>query len=108
VRSSHERLDGGGYPDGLKGEEIPFGARIISACDAFDAMVSARPYRPAMSVDEALEELRRCAGSQFDPQVEAVHQVVGEQVRVVGDASEPRIADRRNGRSPAASERTIA
>jgi two-component system, cell cycle response regulator len=109
VRSSHERLDGGGYPDGLSGEEIPFGARIISACDAFDAMVSSRPYRPAMSVPEALEELRRCAGSQFDPQVvEAVHDVVGERVRVVGEADYPRSADARNGGTPVAREPNVA
>jgi diguanylate cyclase (GGDEF)-like protein len=69
VRSSHERWDGGGYPDGLAGEEIPLGARIIAACDAFDAMVSERPYDLARSPLQALDELRRNAGTQFDPQV---------------------------------------
>ena len=69
VRSSHERWDGGGYPDGLAGEEIPLGARIISVCDAFDAMTSARPYRDAIEAAAALAELRRCAGTQFDPRV---------------------------------------
>ena len=69
VRSSHERWDGKGYPDGLAGEAIPRGSRIVSVCDAFDAMVSDRPYRPAVPRDEALAELRRCAGTQFDPQV---------------------------------------
>lgn len=69
VRSTHERWDGGGYPDGLAGEEIPLGARIISACDAYDAMISARAYRPARTPDEALAELERCAGTQFDPTV---------------------------------------
>jgi diguanylate cyclase (GGDEF)-like protein len=67
VRSSHERWDGNGYPDGLAGEDIPLGARIISICDAFEAMVERRPYREPLSVDEALAELRRSAGSQFDP-----------------------------------------
>jgi diguanylate cyclase (GGDEF)-like protein len=69
VRHSHERWDGLGYPDGLSGEEIPLGSRIISACDAFDAMTTDRPYQPAVSVREALAELRRCAGGQFDPKV---------------------------------------
>ncbi len=69
VRSSHERFDGGGYPDGLSGEEIPLGARIIFVCDAYDAMISSRAYAPAISAMEALEELRACAGTQFDPHV---------------------------------------
>jgi diguanylate cyclase (GGDEF)-like protein/PAS domain S-box-containing protein len=69
VRGSHERWDGDGYPDGLKGVEIPLGARIIAVCDSYDAMTSDRPYRRAMPQDEALAELRRCAGSQFDPEV---------------------------------------
>lgn len=69
VRSSHERFDGAGYPDGLAGEEIPIGARIVFACDAFDAMTSERPYRPPMSASDALEELARNAGTQFDPLV---------------------------------------
>jgi diguanylate cyclase (GGDEF)-like protein/putative nucleotidyltransferase with HDIG domain len=69
IRSAHERWDGDGYPDGLAGEQIPFGARLISACDAFHAITSDRPYRAARSVDEAVEELQRCAGTQFDPVV---------------------------------------
>jgi diguanylate cyclase (GGDEF)-like protein len=69
VRSSHERWDGGGYPDGLAGEEIPLGARIISVCDAYDAMVTDRPYRKGTDAGSALAELRRCASSQFDPRV---------------------------------------
>jgi HD-GYP domain-containing protein (c-di-GMP phosphodiesterase class II) len=71
VRSSHERWDGGGYPDGLRGEEIPLGARIIAVCDAFDAMVTERPYSAAREYQDALAELRRCAGTQFDPVVVA-------------------------------------
>jgi diguanylate cyclase (GGDEF)-like protein/putative nucleotidyltransferase with HDIG domain len=69
VRSSHERWDGTGYPDGLAGEAIPLGARIVAVCDAFDAMTSDRPYSPGMPSAAALMELRRCAGSQFDPGV---------------------------------------
>ncbi|HWV84818.1 MAG TPA: diguanylate cyclase [Capillimicrobium sp.] len=69
VRASHERWDGGGYPDGLAGEEIPLGARIVSLCDAWDAMTTDRPYRPARSAEEALEEIERCTGTQFDPSV---------------------------------------
>ncbi|HEY7831370.1 MAG TPA: diguanylate cyclase [Solirubrobacteraceae bacterium] len=69
VRSSHERFDGGGYPDGLAGKEIPLGARIIFVCDAFDAMTTDRTYSAAISSAEALQELRRCAGTQFDPYV---------------------------------------
>jgi len=72
VRSTHERWDGAGYPDGLTGHEIPVGSRIISACDAFTAMTSARPYRTALSTDDALAELERVAGTQFDPAVVSV------------------------------------
>jgi HD-GYP domain-containing protein (c-di-GMP phosphodiesterase class II) len=66
VRSCHERWDGRGYPDGLAGEEIPLVARIVCACDAFNAMTTDRPYRKALSMAEATAELERCAGSQFD------------------------------------------
>jgi HD-GYP domain-containing protein (c-di-GMP phosphodiesterase class II) len=69
VRSTHERWDGGGYPDGLAGEAIPLGARVISVCDAFDAMTSERPYAAAMTPQEALREILRGAGTQFDPEV---------------------------------------
>jgi diguanylate cyclase (GGDEF)-like protein len=69
VRASHERYDGRGYPDQLRGEEIPLGARIITVCDAYHAMTSDRPYRPALAVQDALDELHRCAGRQFDPAV---------------------------------------
>ncbi len=69
VRASHERWDGKGYPDGLAGEAIPLGARIITICDSFRAMMSQRPYKPAMTQAEALAELHRCAGSQFDPRL---------------------------------------
>ncbi len=69
IRSAHERWDGAGYPDGLVAEQIPLGARIIAVCDAFHAMTSDRPYRDAMPRHEALAELGRCAGTQFDPDV---------------------------------------
>jgi diguanylate cyclase (GGDEF)-like protein len=69
VRASHERWDGGGYPDGLAGESIPLGARIIATCDAYEAMTTDRCYRDAVGHDEACEELRREAGRQFDPEV---------------------------------------
>jgi two-component system, cell cycle response regulator len=69
VRSSHERWDGCGYPDGLAGSDIPLGARIVFVCDAFDAMTSERPYCPRRTPGEALTELRVHAGSQFDPEI---------------------------------------
>ena len=69
VRSTHENWDGGGYPDGLSGEAIPLAARIVHACDAYVAMTSPRPYRPACDAESALGELERCAGTQFDPAV---------------------------------------
>ena len=67
VRSHHERLDGRGFPDGLRGENIPIEARIVAVADAFDAMTTRRPYRDARSADAALSELRRVAGTQLDP-----------------------------------------
>jgi two-component system cell cycle response regulator len=69
VRWSHERWDGGGYPDRLAAEEIPVGARIVAVADAFAAMTAPRPYRPVRTADEAVDELRECAGTQFDPAV---------------------------------------
>ena len=69
VRHTHERWDGTGYVDGIAGDAIPFAARVIAVCDAFSAMTSDRPYRPALTEDGALRELHRCAGSQFDPEI---------------------------------------
>jgi HD-GYP domain-containing protein (c-di-GMP phosphodiesterase class II) len=87
VRGHHERWDGGGYPDGLAGSDIPLAARIICVCDAYSAMTTNRPYRGAMPVEEALSELRACSGAQFDPAVvEAVEKVV------LREAGPPRIS----------------
>jgi putative nucleotidyltransferase with HDIG domain len=69
VLHHHERWDGTGYPHGLGGNEIPFEARILAVADAYDAMTSDRPYRPAMTPEEARAEIDRCAGTQFDPEI---------------------------------------
>ncbi|MHB8792488.1 MAG: HD domain-containing phosphohydrolase [Thermoleophilia bacterium] len=79
VRHHHERIDGSGYPDGLIGEDIPLGARIIGIADAYEAMTSDRPYRKALTINAALDELRRCSGTQFDSElVDAFVEVVEE------------------------------
>jgi HD-GYP domain-containing protein (c-di-GMP phosphodiesterase class II) len=89
VRASHERWDGSGYPDGLKGEAIPLAARIVAACDAYYAMTSDRPYQAAVPRVDALAELRRCAGTHFDPAVvEAVCAEV-ESGHAPGPAASP-------------------
>jgi HD-GYP domain-containing protein (c-di-GMP phosphodiesterase class II) len=69
VRATHECWDGTGYPDGLHGTDIPLPARIITVCDAYSAMIGDRPHRPPLTPGAALSELRRCAGSQFDPEI---------------------------------------
>ncbi len=69
IQSHHERFDGMGYPKGLKGEMIPFGARILAVADAYSAMTDKRPYRQTSTSKEAIEELRRCSGTQFDPRI---------------------------------------
>lgn len=92
VRGHHERWDGNGYPDGLQGEAIPLGARIVSVVDAYDAMTHDRPYRAALSPDEARGELVRCRGSQFDPELVDLLLAQldgGEQTPVVPDAFTP-------------------
>ncbi len=84
VCASHERWDGDGYPDGKSGSEIPLGARIIAACDAFHAMTSDRPYRAALGREDAVAELRRKSGAQFDPAViDALVQALGESITEV-------------------------
>jgi diguanylate cyclase (GGDEF)-like protein len=90
VRSSHERWDGGGYPDGLKGEQIPLAARIVFAADAYNAMTTDRTYQMGMSHENAVEELRRSSGSQFDPTVvDALLDELGAQVLPRGRSSLP-------------------
>lgn len=69
VRHHHEHHNGAGYPDGLRGDEIPLGSRILAIADAFDAMTSSRPYRLPIKPQEALQEIKRCAGRQFDPEL---------------------------------------
>lgn len=82
VRSHHERWDGDGYPDGLAGEAIPLGARIVAVADAYQAMLEARPYRPAREPDDALELVQGEAGGQFDPAcVAAFVRVAAKDVR---------------------------
>ncbi len=79
IRAEHERWDGKGYPDGLSGEHIPLASRVVFTCDSFHAMTSDRPYRDAMGVRAALEELERSSGKQFDPStVRALLDVVGD------------------------------
>jgi putative nucleotidyltransferase with HDIG domain len=69
VRSHHEHFDGTGYPDGLEGQEIPFLSRLLSVADAYDAMISTRAYRDSMTEEQVLQEIKRCSGSQFDPEI---------------------------------------
>jgi hypothetical protein len=86
VRSTHEHYDGNGYTDGLAGGEIPVEARIVCACDAYSAMTTDRSYRKAMAAHRALEELRRCAGTQFDPRVvEVIARLVAVSVAETPD-----------------------
>ncbi len=81
VRHHHECHDGTGYPDGLSGEQIPLGARILAVADAFDAMTSERPYRRVMSTGKALAEIRRCSGTKFDPAiVAALFKIQGTEI----------------------------
>jgi putative nucleotidyltransferase with HDIG domain len=100
VRHHHERFDGNGYPDGLRGEDIPLASRIIMICDSVDAMLSDRPYRKALPVDTVREELLRCAGSQFDPDIVAVILRSGTLERATGQVI--------SLRSAVASERRVA
>src|SRR5207248_4906756 len=88
VLHHHERWDGDGYPDRLRGDEIPLGARIIFVADAYDAMTSERVYRKPLAPHEALEELERCSGTQFDPAiVDAFSAELGARASFVGLAS---------------------
>ncbi len=102
VRSTHERVDGGGYPDGLSGAEIPLGARIIAVCDAYDAMTSDRSYRHAMTRREAIAELEAASGTQFDPIVVAAARAVLEHPTAHRPTGERRLAPRTPDLSPVA------
>ncbi|WP_156028415.1 HD-GYP domain-containing protein [Candidatus Solirubrobacter pratensis] len=104
VRASHERYDGGGYPDGLRGEEIPLGARIVAACDSFNAMTTTRSYRKALPVSHAVAELERCSGTQFDPAVvDALLAVIGDPgwTLTVREPADKPATDARLGEGPA-------
>ena len=78
AKSHHEKLDGQGYPDGLKGDQISLGAKIICLADAFDAMTSSRPYRKGLGLEAARAEISRCAGTQFDPHVVDALAAIGQ------------------------------
>ena len=100
VRHHHERWDGHGYPDGLAGTDIPLEARMLAVCDAYESMTKPRTYEECLSVDEALAELGRCAGSQFDPEIAAAFARMIQQVH----GTAPR--DRAGGR-PAPTSRSL-
>ena len=95
VRATHERWDAGGYPDGIGGRAIPFAARIVFAADALDAMTTARPYRAALPAAAAVRELRRGAGSQFDP-------VVAERLATTAERLDGRFRRTARDRDPSA------
>jgi len=92
VRHHHEKYDGTGHPDGLRGEEIPIEARIMAVADAFDAMTSSRPYRKPMPEEEALAELRAAAGTQFDPRVVGAFEQIYPAVKRTLEHLRPRLA----------------
>ncbi|NPA49433.1 MAG: response regulator [Thermodesulfobacteria bacterium] len=79
IRYHHERFDGQGYPEGLRGEEIPLLARILAVADTYDAMTTRRPYRPSLSAETAYQEILRCSGSQFDPEIVEIFKVVWQE-----------------------------
>ena len=84
MRHAHERWDGAGYPDGLAGEDIPLGARIVHACDAYDAMTAERPYRDSLSESDARAQLIAGSGNQFDPGVVTALLAVLDRQPVLG------------------------
>lgn len=83
LKYHHERYDGKGYPEGLKGEEIPISSRIIAIADTYDAMTSTRSYRPALSHEEAISEIARCSGTQFDPKLAEIFISISEEIDMI-------------------------
>lgn len=83
LKSHHERYDGKGYPEGLVGEEIPISSRIIAIADTYDAMTSSRSYRAALSHQQAIDEIKRCAGTQFDPNLAQLFVDIGEEIEMI-------------------------
>lgn len=83
IQHHHEHFDGTGYPDGLKGEHIPLGARIIGLSDSYESMISERPYRRPLSKEEAKKELMRCSGKQFDPHLIPIFLGILEEIENV-------------------------
>jgi hypothetical protein len=107
IRSHHERMDGRGYPDGLRGDDIPMGARIIAVADAWDAITSDRPYRRGQPAFVALEEIRRCSGPQFDERVvRAFVEVLARDPWMFGLTPED-VAERRPLPSPVPASRGV-
>ena len=86
-RNLYRNIDGRGYPDGLKGKEIPLGARILAVTDAYESMVSDRPYRKALPFEDAVAEIRRCSASQFDPDMARAFRSAYESGKIEKDAS---------------------
>lgn len=80
LKYHHERYDGKGYPEGLKGEKIPISSRIIAIADTYDAMTSTRSYRPALSHEEAMSEIQRCSGTQFDPKLAEIFMSISDEI----------------------------
>lgn len=83
LKSHHERYDGGGYPEGLAGEQIPISSRIIAIADTYDAMTSSRSYRQALPHETAIEEIKRCSGTQFDPELARIFVGIGEEIETI-------------------------
>ena len=101
LRAMHEHWDGGGYPDGLSGEQIPLPARIVMACDAYEAIISERPYDPSRPPEAAVAELREGAGTQFDPRVVAAFlQVLRERGIAPGSSAAAAMAARPRPAAP--------
>ena len=108
VRNHHERWDGGGYPDRLAGTDTPFLARILAITDAFDAMTSNRPYRSCMTYEDAMAEIRRCSGKQFDPDLADVFLTLTDQDLAAAEARMHRWMHSRNHGAGLSLEQLVA